>query len=99
MEVNTGFLMIILNRDHDIELDVIDISIEVGSQSPNEGDIVLFTCKVGCVGWIDPIPIKYFAFQYGVKNALGCEETVRCQIAFVVGGPIPGRNVKKHNSL
>ncbi|MFQ1902503.1 hypothetical protein ACK34W_14315 [Aeromonas veronii] len=38
-----------LNCGHDIELDVIDSSVEVRSLSSNEGDIVLFAYKVGCV--------------------------------------------------
>ncbi|WP_337075976.1 hypothetical protein [Aeromonas veronii] len=53
----------ILNCDHDIELDIIDSSVEVRSLSSNEGDIVLFAYKVGCVGGIDPIPIKYFRIR------------------------------------
>ncbi|MGV2703525.1 M949_RS01915 family surface polysaccharide biosynthesis protein [Aeromonas salmonicida] len=91
----------VLNCDNDIELDVIDSSIEVRSLSSNEGYIVFFAYKVGCVGGIDPVPIKYFSYKDGVKYALRGEETIQTPNGNYGGEeePIPGRNLKKHTIL
>lgn len=31
---------------------------------------ILFAFKIGCVGGIDPVALKYFAFEDGVKYSL-----------------------------
>lgn len=86
----------ILNCDNDMELDVIDSSMEVRSLSSNEGYIIFFAYKVGCVGGIDPVPIKYFSYRDGVKYALRGEETIQTSNGNYGGEeePIPGRNHK-----
>lgn len=88
----------VLSCDNDMDLNVIDSSVEVRSLSSNEGDIVFFAYKAGCVGGIDPVPIKYFSYKDGVKYALRGEETIQTPNGNYggEGGPIPGRNLKKN---
>lgn len=60
----------------DINLDVIAKSFEINRDFSNNGSAVLFAYKVGCIGGIDPVTVKYFAFRNGVKYALRGEEHI-----------------------
>jgi len=85
----------------DINLDMISESIEVNrSFSDNEGT-VLFTYKIGCIGGIDPVPVKYFAYKNGVKYSLRGEEHLIVENDSYGGEkpPIPDRNLKNDKSL
>ncbi|EHM3443895.1 hypothetical protein K2B09_004718 [Salmonella enterica subsp. enterica] len=58
----------------DLVLDMIPESFEVVDLF-NDGDrVVLFAYKIGCIGGIDPVDVKYFAFYNGVKYALRGQE-------------------------
>lgn len=89
----------IYNCELDSELSLIKYSLE--RKSIGGVQTTLFAYRIGCVGGIDPIPIKYFAFQNGVKYALRGEETIQTPNGSYGGeiGPIPGRNLKKNTIL
>ncbi|MBR7631410.1 hypothetical protein KAT72_21045 [Aeromonas popoffii] len=86
----------IYNCELDSELSLIKTSLE--RKSIGGVQTTLFAYRIGCFGGMDPIPIKYFAFQYGVKYALRGEETIQTPKGNYggEGGPIPGRNLKKN---
>ncbi|POD89272.1 M949_RS01915 family surface polysaccharide biosynthesis protein [Pectobacterium odoriferum] len=85
----------------DINLNVIKESIEVNRSFPNGEGAVLFAYKIGCIGGLDPVTVKYFAFKNGVKHALRGEEHI------IVGSesyggeipPIPDYNLKNDKPL
>ncbi|WP_367398710.1 M949_RS01915 family surface polysaccharide biosynthesis protein [Rahnella aceris] len=85
----------------DINLNVIKESIEVNRSFSNGEGAVLFAYKIGCIGGLDPVTVKYFAFKNGVKHALRGEEHI------IVGGesyggetpPIPDHNLKSDKAL
>ncbi|MER4060189.1 hypothetical protein J8812_16610, partial [Klebsiella pneumoniae] len=62
---------------------------------------VLFAYKIGRVGGIDPVIVKYFAFKNGVKYSLRGEEHI------IVGSegfggekaPVPDFNLRNDKSL
>ena len=71
----------------DINLDVITKAIEISRAFSNNEATVLFAYKIGCIGGLDPVTVKYFAYKNGVKYALRGEEHI------VVGnGSYGGRN-------
>ncbi|MFM5583140.1 M949_RS01915 family surface polysaccharide biosynthesis protein [Aeromonas veronii] len=89
----------IYNCELDSELSLIKTSLErkfIGGVQTT-----LFAYRIGCFGGIDPTPIKYFAFQHGVKYALRGEETIQTPNGSYGGerGPIPGLNLKKNTIL
>lgn len=89
------------NCGEDIKLDVVPDSIEVNKILSDGTGIVLFAYKIGCVGGIDPVTVKYFAFRNGVKYSLRGEERI------IVGSdsfggekaPVPDFNLKNDKSL
>ncbi|PJG59631.1 M949_RS01915 family surface polysaccharide biosynthesis protein [Aeromonas cavernicola] len=89
----------IYNCDVDSEMSLIENSLE--RKSIGGVQTTLFAYRIGCFGGIDPIPIKYFAFQHGVKYALRGEETIQTPNGTYggEGGPIPGSNLKKNTIL
>lgn len=54
----------------DINLNVIKESIETNSSLTDGEGSVLFAYKIGCIGGIDPVTVKYFAYKNGVKYSL-----------------------------
>lgn len=54
----------------DINLDMITKSIEISRAFSNEETTVLFAYKIECIGGLDFVTVKYFAFKNGVKYAL-----------------------------
>lgn len=87
--------------DADIFLDVVKESIEIKNNNSVEGGTVLFAYKIGCVGGIDPVLVKYFAYHNGVKSSLKGEEHI------IIGGdsyggeipPTPDYNLKHNKPL
>lgn len=58
------------NCGEDIKLDIAPDSVEVNKIFSDGVGTVLFAYKIGCVGGIDPVIVKYFAFKNGVKYSL-----------------------------
>jgi hypothetical protein len=89
----------IYNCELDSELSLIKTSLE--RKSIGGVQTTLFAYRIGCFGGIEPIPIKYFAFQNGIKYALRGEETIQTPNGNYggEGEPIPGRNLKKNTTL
>ncbi|WP_339020605.1 M949_RS01915 family surface polysaccharide biosynthesis protein [Aeromonas salmonicida] len=89
----------IYNCELDSELSLIKTSLE--KKSIGGVQTTLFAYRIGCFGDVEPIPIKYFAFQNGIKYALRGEETIQTPNGNYGGEeePIPGRNLKKNTIL
>jgi|GEM_PF-4233688 len=51
------------NCEVDINLSVIKESIEVNNSFIDGEGIVSFAYKIGCIGGLDPVTVKYFAFK------------------------------------
>lgn len=85
----------------DINLDVIAKSIEINRDFSNNGTAVLFAYKVGCIGGIDPVTVKYFAYKNGVKYALRGDEHIIVENGSYGGEnlPIPDSNLKNDKPL
>jgi hypothetical protein len=89
------------NCDEDIKLDIVPGSVEVNKIFSDGVGTVLLAYKIGCVGGIAPVTVKYFAFKDGVKYSLRGEEHI------IVGSdgfggekaPIPDFNLKNDKSL
>ena len=85
----------------DINLDVITKSIEISRSFSNGGTTVLFAYKTGCIGGLDPVTVKYFAYKNGVKYSLRGEEHI------IVGNdgfggekaPVPDFNLRNDKFL
>ncbi|EAA3682879.1 hypothetical protein DOA99_23055 [Salmonella enterica subsp. houtenae] len=54
----------------DLALDIIPESFEVVDLFNDGNKVALFAYNIGCVGGVDPVSVKYFAFHNGVKYAL-----------------------------
>lgn len=52
----------------DIKLDIVPDSIEVNKNFSDGVGTVLFAYKIGCIGGLDPVTVKYFAYKNGVKT-------------------------------
>ncbi|MBL0605351.1 hypothetical protein JD515_04155 [Aeromonas caviae] len=89
----------IYNCELDSELSLIKTSLE--RKSIGGVQTTLFAYRIGCFGGVEPIPIKYFAFQNGIKYALRGEETIQTPNGNYggEGGVIPGQNLKKNTIL
>lgn len=89
------------NCDEDIKLDIITDSFAVDKILSDGVGTVLFAYKIGCVGGIVPVTVKYFAFKGGLKYSLRGEEHI------IVGSdgfggekvPVPDFNLKNDKSL
>lgn len=87
--------------DEDIKLEIVPDSVEVNKIFYDGVGTVLFAYKIGCVGGIDPVTVKYFAFKNGIKFSLRGEEHI------IVGSdgfggekaPVPDFNLKNDKSL
>ncbi|EJH7011973.1 hypothetical protein QB714_003938 [Salmonella enterica] len=58
----------------DLVLDIIPESFEAVDLFNDGNKVVLFAYNVGCVGGVDPVSVKYFAFYNGRKYALRGQE-------------------------
>lgn len=76
-------------------------SIEVNNSFTDGEGTVLFAYKIGCIGGIDPITVKYFAYKNGVKHALRGEEHIIVANDGYGGEnpPIPDHNLKNDKPL
>lgn len=85
----------------DINLNVIMESIEVNCDFTDGEGTVLFAYKIGCIGGIDPVTVKYFAYKNGVKYALRGEEHIIVENGSYGGEntPIPDYNLKSDKPL
>jgi hypothetical protein len=87
--------------DDDISLGIIDTSVEIQNFPFGNGYIVLFAYKTGCVGGIEPVSIKYIAFNNNTQYSLdGEEHIILGQDGF--GGeqpPVPDSNLKNNKPL
>ena len=85
----------------DINLNVIKESIEINSSITDGEATVLFAYKIGCIGGIDPVAVKYFAYTNGVKYSLRGEEHIIVENGSYGGEkpPIPDWNLKNNKSL
>lgn len=76
----------------DCELDsVLEInnkSVQVLELKNKSHKVFFFSYRIGCVGGIDPLPVKYFAFYKNNKYVLRGEETIICN-GEKYGGEIP----------
>lgn len=85
----------------DVVLNLIKDSFEVVDLFQDGHKVVLFAYKIGCVGGIDPVVVKYFAYHNGIKHALrGEEHIILGNDAY--GGeepPVPGLNLKNSKIL
>lgn len=90
-----------IDCEEDIKLDVVADSIEINKALSDDIGTVLFAYKIGCVGGIDPVTVKYFAFRNGVKYSLRGEEHI------IVGNdgfggekaPVPDFNLRNDKTL
>lgn len=87
--------------DEDIKLDVVADSVEVNKSLSEGVGTVLFAYKIGCVGGIDPVMVKYFAFRNKVKYSLRGEEHIIIGDEGFGGekAPVPDFNLKNDKSL
>lgn len=53
------------NCGEDMKLDILPDSVEVNKIFSDGVETVSFAYKIGCVGGIDPVAVKYFAFKDG----------------------------------
>jgi hypothetical protein len=60
----------------DVTLSVFPHSFETKNFFNDGYRTIFFSYKVGCIGGIDPVTVKYFAYHKGVKYALRGEETL-----------------------
>lgn len=89
------------NCGEDIKLDIAPDSVEVNKIFSDGVGTVLFAYKIGCVGGIDPVIVKYFALKNGVKYSLRGEEHIIVGSEGVGGekAPVPDFNLKNDKSL
>lgn len=85
----------------DINLDVITKSIEISRSFSNGETTVLFAYKIGCIGGLDPVTVKYFAYKNGVKYALRGEEHIIVENGSYGGEspPVPDYNLRGDKPL
>lgn len=87
--------------DVDINLSVIKESIEINSSFTDGEGTVLFAYKIGCIGGLDPVTVKYFAYENGVKYSLRGEEHIIVENGSYGGEnpPVPDWNLKNNKPL
>ncbi|TKV05701.1 hypothetical protein FDX19_21875 [Citrobacter sp. wls619] len=85
----------------DVELNIIPDSLEAIDLFGNGDFVVLFAYKIGCIGGIDPVDVKYFAFYKGQKYALRGIELFISNDGVDEGynPPIPSYNLKSNKIL
>lgn len=83
----------------DVNLNLIKESIEVNNSFAD--GTVLFACKIGCIGGVDPVAVKYFAYKNGVKYSLRGGEHIIVENGRYGGEspPVPDYNLKNDKPL
>lgn len=91
----------VTNCPLDVALSLVTDSFEVIDLFGNGEKVVLFAYKIGCVGGIDPVTVKYFAYYNGIKHALRGEEHIIIGDEACGGEepPVPGENLKNNKVL
>lgn len=61
-------------------------------------DTVLFSYTIGCVGGLDPVAVKYFAYENGVKHSLRGEERMITPDGVIDDNvkPVPDANLRNN---
>ncbi|HGU9807723.1 TPA: M949_RS01915 family surface polysaccharide biosynthesis protein [Enterobacter hormaechei] len=61
-------------------------------------DTVLFAYTIGCVGGLDPVAVKYFAYENGIKHSLRGEERMITPDGVIDNNirPLPDTNLKNN---
>lgn len=87
--------------DLDIILDIIPESFEAIDLFNDGNKVVLFAYKIGCVGGIDPVDVKYFAYYKGIKYALRGKEMFigSSGVDENYTPPTPNKNLKHNECL
>lgn len=81
----------------DINMDLIKSSFEI-KKINGSFDTVLFAYTIGCVGGLDPVTVKYFAYENGVKHSLRGEERMITPDGVIDDNvkPVPDANLKNN---
>ncbi|WP_052768164.1 M949_RS01915 family surface polysaccharide biosynthesis protein [Enterobacter roggenkampii] len=84
----------------DINMALIKDSFEVKNIN-GSFDAVLFSYTIGCVGGLDPVTVKYFAYENGMKHSLRGEERMVTPDGVVDDNvkPVPDANLKNNALL
>ncbi|ELQ3995453.1 hypothetical protein RNP97_002288 [Enterobacter bugandensis] len=81
----------------DINMALIKDSFEI-KKINDSLDTVLFAYTIGCVGGLDPVAVKYFAYENGVKHSLRGEERMITPVGVIDDNvrPLPDTNLKNN---
>lgn len=84
----------------DISMDLIKDSFEI-KKINGSFDTVLFSYTIGCVGGLDPVDVKYFAYENGVKHSLRGEERIITPDGVIDNKvkPVPDANLRDNICL
>ncbi|MBM7344033.1 M949_RS01915 family surface polysaccharide biosynthesis protein [Pantoea coffeiphila] len=84
----------------DINMDLIKGSFEI-KKINGTFNTVLFSYTIGCVGGLDPVTVKYFAYENGVKHSLRGEERIITPDGVIDDNvtPVPDANLKNNIPL
>lgn len=87
--------------EEDPVLEVIKDSRKFAIDPKSGAQIYYVAYRVGCVGGIEPLSIKYFAYIGRQKNSLRGEETIVCDGSSFGGekGPIPDAALKSNPDI
>jgi len=87
------------NVDSSIELAL--PSFEVVDLFSSEDKVVLFAYTIGCIGGIDPVDVKYFAFYKGKKHSLrGRESFIGVEgVTDLAPPPVPDYNLRENKVI
>jgi len=81
----------------DINMALIKDSFEIKKVN-GSFDAVLFSYTIGCVGGLDPVTVKYFAYEKGMKHSLRGEERMVTPDGVIDENikPVPDANLKNN---
>ena len=84
----------------DISMDLIKDSFEI-KKINGSFDTVLFSYTIGCVGGLDPVDVKYFAYENSVKHALRGGERIITPDGVIDDNvkPVPDANLRNNIRL
>ena len=92
---------LVKNCEEDPVLELIENSKKLAIDPKSGAQVYYIAYRVGCVGGIDPLNIKYFAYVGGKKNSLRGEETIICDGSSFGGekGPVPDATLKSNPDM
>lgn len=84
----------------DINMALINDSFEIKKVN-GSFDVVLFSYTIGCVGGLDPVTVKYFSYENGMKHSLRGEERMVTPDGVIDENvkPVPDANLKNNALL